>query len=419
MNTVNTPDRLSLDAYADTERNANAVYSSFNNNLGVAILNAKQLHLLRATIPNVKLQIPDYQLVFFYYQLPDATTVPNSTHLKAVRLYPSDYVPPAGFSTYTKNTYFGDPSTFATQLTTAGAASGDSATYNKLWVSGDVTFSYSTTTKQISFVGATSARYYANAGFADPNVLAVMNNTATTVVSSATGDGTLGTYLVSSTAGIYVGSTVVITGAVTGGYNGTFTVTAVTGNTSFVVANTTPTGSAFVNGKVVVTPNVMLTYNFNAATSLQPMVAGLTMNSRVGYALSGVSVPPYSFGSQIAGVANLTGVAKATAASVPPDSFPCLVYSQNIYLYSNLVGNQGLANYGRKNLIAVVNVDTTSFGVIQFIGSYNGGEAHPIPDEIYAVNIEMRDDNNQPYTLPLSANVNIELAVDYGLPPYL
>lgn len=419
MNTVNTPDRLSLDAYADTERNANAVYSSFNNNLGVAILNAKQLHLLRATIPNVKLQIPDYQLVFFYYQLPDATTVPNSTHLKAVRLYASDYVPPAGFTAYTKNTYFGDPTTFATQLTTAAAASGDSATYNKLWVSGDVTFSYSTTTKQISFVGATNSKYYANAGFADPNVLAVMNNTATTVVSSATGDGTLGTYLVSSTAGIYVGSTVVITGAVTGGYNGTFTVTAVTGNTSFVVANTTPTGSAFVNGKAVITPNVMLTYNFNAATSLQPMVAGLTMNSRVGYALSGVSVVPYSFGSQIAGVANLTGVAKATAASVPPDSFPCLVYSQNIYLYSNLVGNQGLANYGKKNLIAVINVDVPSLGVIQFIASYNGAEAHPLPDEIYSVGIEMKDDNNQPWTLPLSANVNIELAVDYALPPYL
>ena len=419
MNTVNTPDRLSLDAYADTERNGNAVYSSFNNNLGVAILNAKQLHLLRATIPNVKLQIPDYQLVFFYYQLPDATTVPNSTHLKAVRLYPSDYVAPSGFSTYTKNTFYTDPSVLATQLTTAGAASGDSVSYNKLWVSGDVSFSYSATTKQITFVGATSSKYYANAGFNDPIVLAVMNNTATTTVTSATGDSTNGTYLVSSTVGIYVGSTVVITGAVNQGYNGTFTVTAVTANTSFVVANTTPTGSAFVNGSVTVTPNAMLTYNFNSATSLQPMVSGLTMNRRVGYALSGTSVPPYSFGSQIANVANLTGVAKATSASVPVDSYPCLVYSQNIYLYSNVVGNQGLANYGKKNLIAVINADVPSFGVIQFLGSYNGGECHPLPDEIYSVAIEMKDDNNQPWTLPLSANVNIEFAVDYGLPPYL
>jgi hypothetical protein len=419
MNTVNTPDRLSLDAYADTERNSNAVYSSFNNTLGVAILNAKQLHLLRATIPNIHLQIPDYQLVFFYYNLPDASTVPNSTHLKAVRLYASDYVPPSGFSTYTKNAFLADPSALATLLTTAGAAGGDSVTYNKLWSSADVAFSYSTTTRQITFTGAGSGRYYANAGFADPNVLAVINNTATTTVTSATGDGTNGTYLVPSTTGIYVGSTVVITGAVTGGYNGTFTVTAVTANTSFVVANTTPTGSAFVNGKVVITPNVMLTYNFDTTTSLQPMLAQNTLNERVGYALSGVSVPPQSYGVQIAGVANLTGKAKVAAAAVPVDSYPCLVYSQNIYLYSTLVGNQGLGNYGRKNLIAVINIEVPSFGVIQFIGSYNGGEAHPVPDEIYGVNIEMRDDNNQPWTLPLSANVNIEIAVDYALPPYL
>ena len=418
LNTVNTPDRLSLDAYADTERNSNAVYSSFNNTLGVAILNAKQLHLLRATIPNVKLQIPDYQLVFFYYNLPDATTVPNSTHLKAVRLYPSDYVPPSGFTTYTKNTYFTDPSTLATQLTLASTAGGDSATYNKLWSSSDTSFAYSTTTKQLSFSGLGSGRYYANAGFADPNVLAVINNTATTTVTSATGDGTNGTYLVPSTTGIYVGSTVVITGAVTQGYNGTFTVTAVTGNTSFVVANTTPTGSAFVNGSVTATPNVMLTYNFDSTTSLQPMLAGKTLNQRVGYALSGVSIPPYSFGAQVSNtIANLTG--KAKAAVVPVDSYPCLVYTQNIYLYSNVIGNQGLANYGRKNLVAVIMVDVPQFGVIQFIASYDGGEAHPIPDEIYAMGIEMRDDNNQPYTLPLSANVNVEFAVDYGLPPYL
>ena len=422
LNTLNTPDRFSLDAFADPDRGSKSDYSSFNNNLGVAILNAKQLHLLRATIPNIQLQIPDYQLVFFYYELPDATTVPNSTHLKAVRLYPDLYQAPSGFTAYKKNINFADPDALVTQLNLAAGAGGDNVSYNKLWVSGGVTFSYDSARKHIQWYGNTGSKYYANAGFLDPIVLAVINNTATTAVTSATGDGTNGTYLVSNTTGIYVGSTVTITGAVNSGYNGTFTVTAVTGNTSFVVANTTPTGSAFVNGKVVVTPNVMLTYNFNSTTSLQPMLAGCTLNQRLGYALSGICTPPLSFGAAVSNsIANLTGVAKITGSTgvVPHDSYPCLVYTQNIYLYSTLVGNQGLANYGRKNLIAVINVDVPSFGVIQFIGSYNGGEAHPVPDEIYAVNIEMRDDNNMPYTLPLSANVNVEFAIDYGLPPYL
>ena len=344
MNTVNTPDRFCIDAYADPERGSIAEYSSFNNNLGVAILNAKQLHLLRATIPNVQLQIPNYQLVFYYYELPDATTVPNATHLRAVRLYPDEYLPPAGFTAFTKNQYVADPGELVTRLNLAASAGGDNVTYNTLWVSGGVTFAYDTTRKHIQWYGNGVGKYYANAGFLDPIVQA---------------------------------------------------------------------SQASLN---------IMTYNFNTTVSQQPYVLGCTLNQRVGYALSGVSTPPLSFGAAVSNkIANLTGVAKITGASgiVPHDTYPCLVYTQNIFLYSTLVGNQGLANYGRKNLIAVINVDVPSFGVIQFIGSYNGGEAHPIPEEIYAVNIEMRDDNNQPYSLPLSANVNVEFAIDYGLPPYL
>lgn len=429
LNTVNTPDRFCLDSYADPEKSASNTYSSFNNNFSTAILNAKQLHLLRATIPNVQLQIPNNQLVFFYYQLASATTVPTSANLKAVRLYPSDYVPPASFTAYTKNYYYNDPSVLVTALNTAASSGGDSATYNTLWAyntgssgAADVVFSYSSTTKQITWYGNTSTYYYANAGCQDPNVLAILNNTATTTVTSATGDSTNGTYLVPSTTGIYVGSTVTITGAVTQGYNGTFTVTAVTANTSFVVANTTPTGSAFVNGLVVVTPNVIKTYNFDTSTSLQPYNPGFTLNCRLGYALPGTVPAPQSFGAALSNsVANLTGKPKANGSTnpVPADSYPNLVYTQAIYIYSNVVGNQGLANYGRKNLVAVIACDVPSFGVIQFIGSYNGGEAHPVPDEIYGMSIEMRDDTNQPYVLPRSANVNIEFAIDYALPPYL
>jgi len=345
INTVNCPDRLSLDSYADTDRATTATYSSFTNNLGVAILGAKQLHMLRATIPNCKLQIPDYQLVFYYYELPDATTVPTATHLKAVRLYPSDYVPPAGFTAFTKNTFFTDPSALVTQLNLAAGAGGDNVTYNTLWVSAGVTFAYSTSTKQITWYGNGVGKYYANAGWNDPIVLASQAD-----------------------------------------------------------------------------PTKITTYNFNTSTTIQPFAAGFTLNQRVGYALSGTSTPPQSFGAAVANsIANLTGVAKITGSGgvVPVDSFPNLVNTQNIYFYANVISNNGLGNYGRKNLMAVVAVDVAPFGVIQFIGSYNGGEAHPIPEEIYAVNIEMRDDANQPFTLPRSANVNVEIALDYGLPPYL
>lgn len=339
LNTVNTPDRLSLDAFADPARAAAGSYSSFTNNLGVAILNAKQLGLLRATIPNAKLQIPDYQLVFYYYELPDATTVPTASHLKAVRLYPSDYVPPAGHTAFTKNTYFNDPAALVAQLNTAATAGGDSVTYNTLWVSGGVTFAYSTSTKQITWFGNTASKYYANAGWADPIVLASQAD-ATKIT----------------------------------------------------------------------------TYNFDTSTTIQPFAPNFTLNQRIGYALSGTCTPPQSFGAAVANsIANLTGKAKITGSSgvVPVDSYPNLVFTQCIYLYANTIGNAGLGNYGRKNLMAVVPVDVAPFGIVQFLGSYTGGEAHPLPDEIYSFTIEMRDDANQPFTLPDSANVNVELALSY------
>jgi hypothetical protein len=345
INSVNCPDRLSLDSYADTDRAATADYSSFTNNLGVAILGAKQLHILRATIPIVQLQIPDYQLVFYYYELPDATTVPTAAHLKAVRLYPDQYVPPAGFTAFKKNIFFTDPGALVAQLNLAASAGGDNVTYNTLWVSGGVTFTYDSVRKHIQWYGNTASKYYANAGWNDPIVLASQRD-ATKIT----------------------------------------------------------------------------TYNFNTSTSIQPFVPGFTLNQRIGYALSGTCVPPLSFGAQVSNsIANETGVAKITGSGgvVPHDSYPCLVYTQNIYLYANVISNNGLGNYGRKNLMAVVPVDVVSFGVVQFVASYNGGEAHPLPNEIYSVNIEMRDDANQPFTLPRSANVNIELSIDYGLPPYM
>jgi len=344
LNSVNTPDRLSLDSYADTNRpdgttagQGSGGYSSFNNNLNAAILNAKEVNLLRATIPNVKLQLPNYQLVFYYYELPTVSTTPTITHLKAVRLYPSDYVAPSGFTAFTKNVFFADPAALVTQLNLAAGAGGDDTTYNDLWVSGGVTFSYSTTTKQITWIGNTASKFYANVGWND-SVIQDSNDAQDIRINNF--DGT----------------------------------------------TTTP----------------------------QPYAAGFTLNQRIGFALSGTSKPPQSFGLSLNNkYAHLTGVPKATSATVPADSYPCLVYTQNIFLYSNLFGNSGFGNYGKKNLLGVVPVDVASFGVVQFFGLTAGGDACLNIPEIYSVSIEMRDDANQVYVLPASANVNLEIGFKY------
>ena len=169
---VNQPERLLIRSDDDTTQNNTSGFFQFQVNLPTPVLDAKRAQIIRCTIPNVQLQIPDYQCVFFYYSLPTATTVPTNAHLRAVRLFPSYYQAPAGLAyTPTKNRYITDPNDFVNLLNTAAAAGGDAVAANPYWVAGDVTFAYNATTKQISMTGQTAGRFYTPAGYSDPIVL--------------------------------------------------------------------------------------------------------------------------------------------------------------------------------------------------------------------------------------------------------
>ena len=173
---VNQPDRVFISSNDDLTQPTGTAFSLVRATFDTPILDAKRTQLLRATIPNATVNIPDYQTVFWYYQLPTATTVPSNTYLKAVRLYPSQYVPPTSFTAFTRNRTFNDPSDLVTALNLAAGAGGDSVTYNPYWVSADVSFAYDATTKRITFTGLTAAKFYANAGWNDPVVTAAINS---------------------------------------------------------------------------------------------------------------------------------------------------------------------------------------------------------------------------------------------------
>ncbi len=336
---VNNPERVFLNSSDDGRNTTDFGFSQFTCTYDTPILGAKKTMMLRATIPNAQINIPDYQLVFWYYNLPTATTAPSAATLKAVRLYPSNYVAPAALgTTFTKNRYFSDPADFVTQLNTAAAAGGDNITYNPFWQSGDITFAYNATTKQITFTGNTAGRFYAPAGWNDP------------VVNAAV-----------------VGRTIVMPS----------------------------------------TANIAITYP-------QPLVQGFTLNLRVGYAMSGTSFGPQVLQvNQIPQYADLTHVAFANGTAVVVDSFPNLVYSQCVYLYSNIVAGVSLGSgTGQHNLLAVVPVNAPPLGVIQYT-ALTVNMMTKLVDTIYQITVEMRDDANQAFTLPDSAQVNLELAMVY------
>lgn len=335
---VNNPERVFLNSSDDTRNTTDFGFSEFTCTYDTPILGAKKTMMLRATIPNAQINIPDYQCCFFYYNLPTATTAPSAATLKVVRLYPSYYQAPAALGTaFTKNRYFSDPADFVTQLNIAAAAGGDSITYNPFWASGDITFSYNATTKQITFTGNTAGRFYAPAGWNDPIV------------------------------------------------------------------------NAAIAGKTIVMPS---TANI-AVTYPQPLVPNWTLNLRVGYAMSGTSFGPQLLQvNQIPQYADLTHVAYANGTAVPVDSFPNLVYSQCIYLYSNIVAGVSLGSGGQHNLLAVVPSNAPQLGVIQY-SALTVNMMTKLVDTIYEITVTLKDDANMPFTLPDSGQINLELAFTY------
>lgn len=337
MNRLNQPDRICVDSFMDTTTGTDGQYNTFvNHNPNTHLVGAKKVQLIRATIPNIELPLPYYSLVFYYYRLPTATTVPNNTHLRAVRLYSDDYIAPTGFTAFTKNSFIQTPQELADLLNIAASAGGDSITYNTRWQVGDVVFTYDPASNKINWRGTAATFFYANAGYNDPIVRASQASTDIT------------------------------------------------------------------------------TYNQDTTTSVQPFVLGYTLNLRVGFAMDGVNRPRGSGTNFVSNsCANLAGRPFANGTNVLADSYPNLVYTSNVYLYSNIVGNSGFSSVNRKNLLSIIPVDVQSGGIIQYIGHSTPVYATKVSSEIYAIDIEMRDDANQPFYLPDSANVNVELSILY------
>ena len=180
---VNCPERLSLRSDDDVTNVSQARFYQFQNNLPTAILDPRRCQMIRMTIPNAQVQIPDHSLSFWYYRTTTDAIPANindlSDNLYCVRLYPSWYVDSGGFAyTPTINQYVNDPQELVDLLNLASSVGGDDATRNPFWDADDITFSFDSDTNKISFVGNTASSYYTPAGYNDPNVLRAMRGQA-------------------------------------------------------------------------------------------------------------------------------------------------------------------------------------------------------------------------------------------------
>jgi hypothetical protein len=158
-------------------------------------------------------------------------------------------------------------------------------------------------------------------------------------------------------------------------------------------------------------PGNRITMNvFGGATPLQPYVENVSMNARIGFAMSFLSRPLWSNAGTQLGVATSTGTPLLT--TIEADTFPIFLGSQNLSIYLSIVSGSGLDSF-RKNLLATIPIENGPL----FINSYTTCSierpALTIPSEIYEVTVEMLDDLGLPFYMPPNFNVDLSLAFAY------
>lgn len=348
MASINRPDKITIDAYSDTNLEVNApngMYNRFRNQLQTPILNAKGLQLLNANFINSILQLNDNsQLMFFYYASGTQAGIRTLANLKCVRLHPSNFVARSGYTAFTRNRYFNSVTELVAALNTAASTGGDDVTYNPLWVANQVTFSYDTTTRKIS-VQCGAGTYIAPASADDPFVLDQLRGT------------------------------------------------------------TNPNNRIRMSG--FNSPGAL----YSQAT-LQPYVEGVSMNARLGYAMSFNARGLWWSSASQQGVATSTGF-PLTNTPIEADSPPILLGSQNCSIYLSIVTGSGMDSTGRKNLIQTIPIEVAPYNINSYTASSVEKPAISIPTEIYEITAELLDDYGQPFFQPGNFNTNIAFSVYY------
>ena len=170
---VNQPDRLFLSSNNDDTNPATSNFSRFDIRLRTPVINAKRCQLLRATIPNALVNIPDYALQFWYYKwaVSAGNTAANrvAANLKCVRIMPTNWAAPGSvFASMPSNKYYATPSDLVVAMNQAAA--NDNSSCNAYYTANDVAFSYDGSSKKISMTGADSTYYYEPVGYNSANI---------------------------------------------------------------------------------------------------------------------------------------------------------------------------------------------------------------------------------------------------------
>lgn len=157
--------------------------------------------------------------------------------------------------------------------------------------------------------------------------------------------------------------------------------------------------------------------NTFATATIQPYVANITMNQRLGFGMSLNTRGKFWTASSVYGCATSSGIPQNSTGQMPieAESFPILLASQNMNIYASIVNGSGQdAKTQRRNLLASIPIQVAPLNVSTFQPDYAGARCLTgLPQEIQEIDITMLDDNGQPFPQPPNFNFQLILGVEF------
>ncbi len=367
------PDRLLISSNSDTTSDVigtfglepeNSFYQ-FRVSLPRPAIEIDSIELIRASIPNPVTNIPDTETTFWYWRIPigltwNASLFLNPAYLYFVRLLPSYYdrnllqsqVYPA--TRFAINRTFNDYTDLASELAKACLRDPLEGVGGVNFITNDISLTFNSTLNKFQLTGNNPSFFYASAG-ANQIALATAQQALQNI----------------SVAFDYVNPTVY--GFPGQQFHPFRTMNLRLGfswNGSNVNFNFTPTVTASTR---------LLLDRFRPLPLYQP----------VGAVVSGTTVP------------------------YTAEFYACLVYTNCVNVYLDVIGNGTLDSEQNQNLLASVPMATANLGITFFSPVISSPITHLQTRDLYSLAVTLLDDVGNPFPISNCGIVSLELAIKY------
>lgn len=411
------PDRIFISSNNDVQSSPSVAYkgttkeghqpaetfSSFRIRLAKALTNVKSMQLLSAVIPNATQNFPDNQLIFFYYRL---RTIANSSigNWSPVVLYsPGSVV----FNTADNNYYYAlvqnnnsQPNVWPSKWSSMGSVGTRPNYYDLNSTNVQGVFIFPT----FSLPPEDTGQYLLyNRTFEDYNdVVRTLNACAANVLTAS------------------------IPGDLSFVYSPTLNKIQFQGSQS--VSGTyfyLPCGYEDPNiAAALVNPNNNLRGLLAAYGILSMFSPGYTLNLRLGYTWNGLfpdplTINPYE-NNNLAQIlyfylrkADPVFIINWNVAALTGNSYPDLVNTSCVRIYCDFTFGSTQDSEGKGGLLSIVPVNASNLGVGFYQNNFNN-PLTKVPANLTEIGIRLLNDQGEPFILPNSATVSLELAVEYN-----